>query len=415
MPQKINPFKSAMAQLKKAANFLPLEDETWINFLKSPERLMEFSLPVKMDDGSLRVFTGYRVQYNSARGPYKGGLRFHPDTDINEVKALAFWMAIKCATVDIPYGGGKGGITVDTKKLSQGELERLTRALARALKDFIGPHKDVPAPDVYTNPQTMAWIVDEYSKAVGKFTPAVVTGKPLELGGSQGRGMATGLGGFYVLEELAKLHKMNPAKTSIAIQGFGNVGESFAEIASKAGYRAVALSDSKGGIYNPRGLDVKKVRKHKKETGSVQNFEEAKNVSNKALLELPVQVLVPAALENQITDSNAGRIKAKIVLELANGPTTPEADIKLFKKGVTLVPDVLSNAGGVTVSYFEWAQNLQGYYWTEKEVNQKLKEKMSAAFQAVWQMGQKYKVDLRTAAYILAVKRIVEALKLRGV
>lgn len=414
MPQKINPFHSAMEQLNKAAKYLADDDKPWIDFLKQPEREVHVSLPVRMDSGEMNVFTGYRVQYNGARGPYKGGIRFHPDTDIDEVKALAFWMAVKCATVDIPYGGGKGGITVDPKKLSLRETERLTRVFTRAIKDIIGPHVDVPAPDVYTNPQIMAWMVDEYSKAVGKFTPAVVTGKPIELGGSLGRGPATGQGGFDVLEQLATIQGMTPTKTTIAIQGFGNVGESFAEIASKAGYKVVAVSDSKGGIHNEKGLDIAKLINHKTETGSVENFAGSKKISNAQLLELDVHILVPAALENQITEDNTKKIKAKVVLELANGPTTPEADVDLFKRGVTVVPDVLSNAGGVTVSYFEWCQNLQGYYWSEAEVNEKLKKKMSTAFKSVWQLSQKNKIDLRTAAFVLAVTRIIKAIKLRG-
>ncbi|MBI3626518.1 Glu/Leu/Phe/Val dehydrogenase, partial [Candidatus Uhrbacteria bacterium] len=357
---------------------------------------------------------GFRVQYNSARGPYKGGLRYHPQTDLDEVKALSFWMAIKCATVDIPYGGGKGGITVDSKKLSQGELERLTRTFTRALKDFIGPQIDIPAPDVYTNSQIMAWIVDEFSKIQGKFTPAVVTGKPLNLGGSLGRSMATGQGGFFVWQELAGLKKIVPAKTTVAIQGFGSVGESFAEIASHAGYKVVAVSDSKGGVYAAGGLDLRQLKAHKEKTGRVEGFTGAKNISNEALLELPVDLLVPAALENQITDKNAKKIKARYVLELANGPTTPEADVVLFKNGITVIPDVLANAGGVTVSYFEWQQNLADEKWTEKQVNDKLAVKMSAAFKSVWQSAEKHKTDLRTAAYILAVKRIIEAIKLKN-
>lgn len=410
-----NPFASALKQLDNTAAYLSKEERAFLDALKQPERLLEFALPITMDDGSKKVFTGYRVQYNSARGPYKGGLRYHPQTDLDEVKALAFWMAIKCATVDIPYGGGKGGITVDPKKLSAGELERLTRVFTRALKEFIGPHTDIPAPDVYTNPQIMAWIVDEYSKITGKFTPAVVTGKPIELGGSLGRAAATGQGGFFAFEELAKHKKIKASQTTIAVQGFGNVGESFSEIANYHKYKIVAISDSKGGVYNPKGLDVAALKAHKEKSGQVKDFKGAKNVSNEELLELPVDMLVPAALENQITDKNAGKIKAHFILELANGPTTPAADEILFKKGVILIPDVLANAGGVTVSYFEWSQNLSGYYWTESEVNAKLKEKISLAFKSVWQTAQEHHVNLRTAAYILAVKRIISAMRLRGI
>jgi glutamate dehydrogenase/leucine dehydrogenase len=408
-----NAFNNALKQLDKAVNLLNLKEGVVEN-LKKPQRILQFSLPVKMDDGKLKVFEAYRVQYNDARGPFKGGIRFHQQVNLSEVKALAFWMAVKTATVGIPMGGGKGGVVVNPKKLSLAELERLSRAYMKAAAGFIGPEMDVPAPDVNTNPQVMAWMMDEYEKIKGGHYPGVITGKPLELGGSAGRGTATAQGGFYVLQELLLKLKLNRKKLTVAIQGFGNAGSVFADLADQAGLKVVAVSDSQGGIYDEQGLDLDKVKAHKKQTGSVVDFAEAKNVSNQKLLELPVDILVPAALENQITKDNAGRIKAQIILELANGPITPEADEKLFKKGKIVVPDVLANAGGVTVSYFEWVQNRQQYYWTEQEVLAKLKPIMVKAFNKVWQTGQEMKVDLRTAAFVLAVKRIAEAMELRG-
>lgn len=408
-----NPFKNALSQLKNIEEYLSEEDKIYLNLLHQPKRILQVAIPVEMDDGSLKVFEGYRVQYNDARGPFKGGIRYHPATDLNEVKALAFWMAIKCATVGIPYGGGKGGIKVDSKKLSKAELERLTRGFTRALKDYIGPNKDVPAPDVYTNPQTMAWIMDEFSQIAGYNVPGVVTGKPVEIGGSLGRDKATGQGGLYVLQSLAKKLKFVPQKTRVVVQGFGNVGATIAEFVSNAGYKLVAVSDSKGGIYNQKGLDIKKIFEHKDKTGSVIGLEGTRTITNKQLLELPCDILIPAALENQITENNANRIKAKIVFEMANGPTTPEADVKLFKKGIIVVPDVLANAGGVTVSYFEWVQNLANYYWTEEEVLNKLKPIMNRSFEEVWKLSQTHKIDLRKAAFILAVTRIIQAMKTR--
>ncbi len=408
-----NPFQNAQKQLKKAADVINLEPNV-LEVLKTPKRILQVSIPVRMDDGNVKVFEGYRVQHNDARGPFKGGIRFHPKTNLNEVKALAFWMAIKCAVAGIPMGGGKGGVTVDPKKLSQGELERLSRGFAEAFKDFIGPEKDIPAPDVYTNPQIMAWIADEFSRIKGHNVPGVVTGKPLEVGGSEGRGSATAQGGFYVLSKAVKNLKIDPEKSTMAIQGFGNAGSIMADLASKAGYKVVAVSDSKGGIYNPQGLDIKKVIEYKKEQGTVSDFYGAQNITNKKILELPCDILVPAALENAIDKNNAGRVKAKIVLELANGPLTPEADEKLFKKGVLVIPDVLANAGGVTVSYFEWVQNLANYYWTEREVLEKLKPIMVKGFSNIWAIKEKYNVDMRTAAFILAIERIGKAMKLKG-
>lgn len=407
------PFANAMAQLSAAAKVMQL-DEPVLKALQKPQRVLEVSIPVKMDDGSTNVFSGYRVQYNDARGPFKGGIRYHWDTNLNEVKALSFWMAMKCAVVGIPYGGGKGGITVTPKDLSAGELERLSRGWVQAMFQYIGPWKDVPAPDVYTTPQIMSWMVDEYSKLAGQWTPAAFTGKPTEIGGSEGRMFSTSQGGFYVLEELAKKMNFVPRRTTVAIQGFGNVGAFAAEIFQKAGYVVVAVSDSRGGVVNMKGLDVAALWKHKEATGSVAGMSNTKPIDNKKILELPVHVLVPSALESVITEKNAGRISAKAILELANGPTTPEADIKLFKKGIPVVPDILANAGGVTGSYFEWVQNLNGDRWSEKDVLAKLKPIMVRSFDEVWNKAEKYNVNLRTGAYILAIDRIAKAMKLRG-
>jgi glutamate dehydrogenase (NAD(P)+) len=378
-------------------------------------RVLEVTIPVKMDDGSVKVFKGFRVQYNDARGPTKGGIRFHPQETLDTVKALAAWMTWKTSVVDIPYGGAKGGVICDPKSMSEAEIERLSRGYIRAIGRFIGPEKDIPAPDVYTTPQIMAWMMDEYSKIVGYNAPGVITGKPLEVGGSLGRGDATARGGMYCLREAAKKIKLDLSKATVAIQGFGNAGQ-FAHklITEMFGSKVVAVSDSKGGIYSEKGLDFEKVLAHKEKTGSVVNFPGTKNITNEELLELKVDVLIPAALENQITAKNADKIKAKIVLELANGPTTPEADEILYKKGILDIPDFLANAGGVTVSYFEWVQNINGYYWTLDEVHQKLDQKMTKAFWDVMDAMEKYKVEPRTAAYIVAVKRVADAVKIRG-
>lgn len=406
-------FANAMAQLKRAAGYAKLPPQI-VEQLKRPERTLQFSLPVVMDDGSTRVFDAYRVQYSSARGPYKGGLRYHQDTNLDEVKALAFWMAIKCSVVGIPLGGGKGGITVDPKKLSKAELERLTRTFARKLVPFVGPTQDVPAPDVNTTPEVMAWVMDEYSRTLGKHTPGVVTGKPLALGGSQGRTPATAQGAMYVLQELLAKLKLNPKKVSVAIQGMGNVGGIMATLASQAGMKVVAMSDSSGGVYNPAGLNVASVERYKKERGTLHGYTGGRSITNSKLLELPVTILIPAALENQITAKNAGRVKAKVVFEMANGPTTPEADTKLWKRKVVVVPDVLVNAGGVTVSYFELVQNLQQYYWDEGEVMHKLKPIMVQAFKQVWQRAEQHATDLRTAAFVVALERIAQSIEARG-
>ncbi len=404
-----NPFENGMEQLDKVAKLRNFNPE-FMARMRVPDRDIRFSIPVSMDDGSLRIFEGYRVEYNNALGPYKGGIRYHQDTEINEVKALAFWMVLKCAVAGIPMGGGKGGVTVNPRELSEGELERLSRGWARRLSDIIGPYKDVPAPDVNTTPQMMAWIADEYAQITGDTTGAVITGKPLDKGGSEGRGTATAQGGFYVFEALKNELKL-PEVCSVAIQGFGNAGSYAAEIWSRAGHKVVAVSDSKGGIYNSEGLDIAKVSVHKKTTGALANFEGATNISNEELLETLCDVLIPAAFENQITDKNADKIKAKVVLELANGPTTPEADEILFKKGIAVIPDILANSGGVTVSYFEWDQNLKGEHWSEDEVFAKLQPILADSSNQILEKAKASNTDLRRGAFILALERIEKKLK----
>ncbi|MGC8565551.1 MAG: Glu/Leu/Phe/Val family dehydrogenase [Thermoplasmata archaeon] len=414
MAEELNPFKIAQEQLDKAAKIMNL-DPTVHQFLREPMRILEVTIPVKMDDGSVKIFKGFRVQYNDARGPTKGGIRYHPQETLDTVKALSAWMTWKTSVVDLPYGGAKGGIICDPKSMSEGELERLSRGYIRAIGRFIGPERDIPAPDVYTTPQMMAWMMDEYSKIVGYNAPGVITGKPLEVGGSLGRGDATARGGLYTLREAAKKINLDLKKATVAVQGFGNAGQFAHKLVTEMfGSKVVAVSDTKGGIYSKDGLDFKKVFDHKEKTGSVINFPGAKNITNEDLLELDVDVLIPAAIENQITGKNANKIKAKIVLELANGPTTPDADVILFKKGILDIPDFLANAGGVTVSYFEWVQNINGYYWTEEEVYQRLDQKMTKAFWDVMETAEKYKVEPRMGAYIVAVKRVADAVKTRG-
>ncbi len=414
-----NAFQESLKQLDKTCEIIQQHNKTKIKseeieILKKPKRVVETSLPITMDNGKLKIFTGYRVQYNDVRGPFKGGVRFHPKVDLDEVKALAFWMTIKCAVVNIPYGGGKGGITVDTKKLSPREIERLTRAYVRAMANIIGPDRDIPAPDVYTNPQVMAWFMDEYSQIKGVNTPAVVTGKPIEIGGSQGRDTATAQGGFYVFEALRKKLRIKKNQIEIAIQGFGNAGLNFAKIAADHDFKIVAISDSKGGIYNKKGIDIKKAIKYKEENGQLKGFKLAEEISNKELLELPVNVLVPAALENVITTKNVNNIKAKIIVELANGPTSIKAGEELFDKGVYVISDVLANAGGVVVSYFEWVQNIRHFYWDAKKVQNNLSYTMNKAFKEVWEVSQKYKTNMRTGAYIVAIERLINAIRIRG-
>lgn len=387
------------------ANDVKKFDDNFIGIMMQPQREIKVSLPVKMDDGSTKLFEGYRVQYNNYRGPYKGGIRYHEDTDINEVRALAFWMALKCAVVNIPMGGGKGGITVNPKQLSKSELERLSRAWARAFADVIGPHKDVPAPDVNTTPEIMDWMVDEYEKITGDKTRAVITGKSLGKGGSEGRGPATGQGGFYVFDVLRE--KLNlPKICTVAIQGFGNVGSFAAKLWAEGGHKIIAVSDQHGGVYDTNGLDIEALIKHRDQTGGVKGFANAKSISNADLLTLDCDVLIPAALENQLTDLNVANIKAKTIFELANGPTTPEADTKLYARGIAVVPDILANAGGVTVSTFEWEQNLKNEHWSETDVLEKLKIIMEREALNVFNRAEELKTDLRRAAFIIALERI---------
>jgi glutamate dehydrogenase (NAD(P)+) len=413
--EKLNPFEIAQRQLDEAAEKLGL-DEATREFLRWPMREFKVTLPVRMDDGTVKVFHGYRVQYNNARGPTKGGLRWHPDETIDTVRALAAWMTWKTAVVDIPLGGGKGGITCNPKELSEREKERLARAYIRAVGRVLGVTKDVPAPDVYTNPQIMAWMMDEYETLMGENHPGVITGKPIPLGGSQGRNDATARGGIYVVREACKVKNMDPAKATYAIQGFGNAGQFAATLHKEilGGGKLVAVSDSKGGVYNPDGIDPEAIVKYKLETGQVSGFPGTKPISNEELLELDVDILYPAALENVITEENAPRIKAKIICELANGPTTPEADHILFKNGNFVLPDFLANAGGVTVSYFEQVQNTYNFYWDLEEVHRMLDRKMTKAFYDVYEMHKKHNVHMRLAAYMVAVSRVAEACKLRG-
>ncbi|MGB9659994.1 MAG: Glu/Leu/Phe/Val family dehydrogenase [Nitrososphaerales archaeon] len=412
--EKLNLFSVAQKQLDQCAKILNLDSNTH-EILRVPMREIHVSLPVRMDDGSIKVFRGFRVQYNDARGPTKGGIRFHPEETIDTVRALAAWMTWKCALLDLPLGGAKGGVICNPKQMSQGELERLSRSYIDRIWQFIGPEKDIPAPDVYTNPQTMAWMMDEYSKIVGKNQFGVITGKPLGIGGSAGRDDATARGGLYTVREAAKECGIDLRKATVAIQGYGNAGYNAASLCKTLfGSEIVAISDSKGGIFSKKGLDPEAVLEHKAKTGSVINFPDTRPISNEALLELDVDILIPAALENVITDLNAPKIKAKIVAELANGPTTPEADDILYKKGVHVIPDFLCNAGGVTVSYFEMVQNFYMYYWEEKEVHERLDKKMTTAYHSVLDTSKEYNINMRQAAYVVAVKRVVEAMKLRG-
>lgn len=413
MAETLNPYQIAVEQLENVAKIINL-DKGILDMLRIPQRVLSVQVPVRMDDGSIKVFQGYRSQHCNALGPWKGGIRYHPGVTLDEVKALSMWMTWKCAVVGIPLGGGKGGITCDPKKMSQAELERMTRRYAFAISPIIGPESDIPAPDVYTNPQTMAWIMDTYSMVRGYTTLGVVTGKPLLLGGSKGRNEATGRGVQIIACEALKYNKMPIKGATAAVQGFGNVGAIGAKLMQDQGMKVVAVSDSKGGIYNPKGLDIPSVMKWKAETGAVKDFKGAENITNEEILELKVDVLSPSGLENAITKNNADKIQAKITSEGANGPTTPEADEILYNNGVFVCPDVLANAGGVTVSYFEWVQGLQNYFWSEEDVNKQLTNIMVNAFHQVMEQAQKYKVNNRKAAYFLAVNRVAEAIKLRG-
>jgi glutamate dehydrogenase (NAD(P)+) len=411
---KLNPFQIAQRQLDAAAEVLHL-DPGMHAFLRQPLRELHVSLPVRMDDGSVQVFTGFRVQYNDARGPCKGGIRFHPDETIDTVRALAAWMTWKCAIMDLPLGGGKGGVICNPKAMSAGEKERLSRAYIRQVGRILGPNTDVPAPDVYTDAQIMSWMMDEFSAMQGYNVPGMITGKPLCLGGSCGRNDATARGGMFAVREAANVLGIDLKGKTMAIQGYGNAGYYAHDLGQELlGMKVVAVSDSRGGIHNEKGLDLQEVSAHKADTGSVVDLPGAQTITNQELLELDVTVLAPAALENQITGENAASIKPTILAELANGPTTPEADEILYQNGVFVIPDFLCNAGGVTVSYFEQVQNAYNYFWPLEEVQLKLDEKMTAAFSSTYDMSKAYKVNNRIAAYLVAVSRVAEAVRMRG-
>ena len=409
----INAWQVAQQQFDLAAERLNL-DPGLRRVLREPRRELTVHFPVKMDDGSVQVYTGYRVQHNLGRGPAKGGIRYHQDVSLDEVKALAMWMTWKCAVVGIPYGGGKGGVIVDPKKLSQKELEALTRRFFTEIEVLIGPERDIPAPDVNTNSQIMAWMMDTYSMHAGHTVPGVVTGKPISLGGSEGRNEATARGTVFCIVEAARHLGIELDKAKVAIQGFGNAGSIAATLITDEGATVVAVSDSTGGIHNPTGLDIKRVIAWKKEHGTVQGFPGAEDITNAAVLEVPCDILIPAALENQISERNAGNIKARLIAEAANGPTTPEADRILFKNSKFMIPDILCNAGGVTVSYFEWVQDLNRDHWSEAVVNAKLKEIMVKAFSETLAIARREQIDMRTAAYLLAVQRVADATAMRG-
>jgi len=415
-------FTDAIKRLDEAFQYTQMHSEA-LERLKHPKLVIQVSIPVRMDDGSLRVFEGYRVRHDDTRGPGKGGLRYHPQVNLSEVKALAFWMTCKCALVGLPFGGAKGGVIVNPKELSHLELERLSRGFIKEIADFIGPEVDIPAPDVYTNAMIMGWMMDEYSNIVRKRTPAVITGKPIPLGGSLGRDEATGRGTYYCIKEMETLRGWKPENIRVAVQGFGNVGQAVARLLDEDGYRIVAVSDSKGGIYHEEGFDVPSLMYAKNETrnlravychGSVCESVDATNITNEELLELDVDVLIPAALENVITEDNAHRIKASVIAEGANGPTTSEADKILSENNTLVIPDILANAGGVTVSYFEWVQNKAGYYWELDEVNSKMQAIITREFHAVYRKMEQDKIDMRTAAYALALSRIAEAIESQG-
>jgi len=421
MPKK-SLFAEASERLEEAATHVSVSEDT-IERLREPKASLIVSIPVRMDNGDLKIFTGYRVRYNDTRGPTKGGIRYHPKVTIDEVESLAFWMTFKCALVNLPFGGAKGGITVDAKKLSKFEIERLSRGYISAIADFIGPDVDIPAPDMYTNQIIMGWMMDQYSTIQRKIVPGVITGKPITMGGSQGRDTATATGAFFVMENLMKKMGRMPRDTTVAVQGFGNVGAPLAEYMFHAGYKVVAVSDSKGGIYSEHGLHIPSVKQFKESSrklksayceGSVCNIREHKAITNEELLTLDVDVLVPAALEDQITEKNAKDIKARIILEAANGPTTPKADKILEEKGVFVIPDILANAGGVTVSYFEWVQNRMGDYWSAERVHKQLQEKIIPETEKIWAISQERSITMRTAAYIHALNRIEEAVNARG-
>ncbi|NJN74152.1 MAG: Glu/Leu/Phe/Val dehydrogenase [Limnothrix sp. RL_2_0] len=412
----------ASIRLENALQHVNISDDA-IERLKYPKTSLMVSIPVRMDNGSLKIFRGYRVRYDDTRGPGKGGVRYHPNVSLDEVQSLAFWMTFKCALLDLPFGGAKGGITVDPKALSKAELERLSRGYIEAIADSIGPDTDILAPDVYTNAMIMGWMMDHYSIIYRKIVPGVVTGKPLSMGGSQGRETATATGAFHVINTICEKLGRIPEKTTVAVQGFGNAGAEIAQQLANSGYRVVAVSDSRGGIYAEQGLDIPSIRHYKQENRGIQavycektlcNIVEHKVISNEELLMLDVDILVPAALENQITADNAEQVKAKLIFEVANGPISSDADQILERKNIVVVPDILTNAGGVTVSHFEWVQNRNGFYWTVAEVNQKLKEKMITATENVWQIYSSKNISMRTAAYVQALNRLGDALDAKG-
>jgi glutamate dehydrogenase (NAD(P)+) len=411
--EDLNPYRIAQIQFDIAAEYLKL-DAGLRQILRTPKRVLEVSIPTKMDNGQVKVFTGYRVQHNVARGPAKGGIRYHPNVTIDEVKALATWMTWKCATVNIPYGGGKGGVICDPKRMSKGELERMTRRYASEILPIIGPEQDIPAPDVYTDAQTMAWIMDTYSMTKGYSTLGVVTGKPVSIGGSEGRKEATARGVTVVVEEACKVKKISLRGAAVAIQGFGNAGSIVARLLTEKKARVVAISDSRGGVFNSRGIDPLKAMRYKERSGTVVGMPGTSRISNDDLLTMKCDILIPAALENVITLNNVDQIKAKIVAEAANGPTTPHADEALARKGIMLLPDILANAGGVTASYFEWVQDLQSFFWPAAEVNLKLESLMRHAFLEVHESMRKHRTHMRTGAYVLAVGRVADATLVRG-
>jgi glutamate dehydrogenase (NAD(P)+) len=412
--EELNPFKIAKQQFDIAADYLDL-DHSMRSVLKNAKRQLVVSIPVKMDSGRVEVFEGYRVQHNIARGPAKGGIRYHPQVTLDEVKALASWMTWKCATVGIPYGGGKGGVVCDPKGMSQGELERLTRRYAFEIAPIIGKDSDIPAPDVYTDEQTMAWIMDTLSMVRGHTELASVTGKPIALGGSQGRNEATARGCLYALREACRVKGMSLSGARVAVHGFGNAGAHIARLVAGDGARVVAIADSRSGAYAENGLDVQAALKHKKETGAVYGLANAREMERDAVLETDCDILLPSALENSITLKNVGGVKAKIIAELANGPITPGADRIFAENGVFLIPDILANAGGVTVSYYEWVQDQYSYFWTESQINERLEQTMQIAFRSVHDTAERYRTDMRAGAYILAVDRVAEATRVRGI
>ncbi|MFK7780306.1 MAG: Glu/Leu/Phe/Val dehydrogenase [Candidatus Gracilibacteria bacterium] len=416
MSDKLNSFLNAKKQLKQACDLYGdcRDDINQYELISHPKRIIEVNIPVRMDDGNVKTFVGYRSQHNNARGPFKGGIRFHPDVTPHEVKALSMWMTFKCAVIDIPLGGGKGGVVVNPKELSIGELERLSRGYVRQLYKYLGPEQDIPAPDVNTTPQIMAWMMDEYSELVGKYSPGSFTGKPLTSGGSKGRSSSTAQGGVYVLEEILKLRNEEIKGKKIIIQGAGNAGLTMAKLLCDLGANLVGISDSKGGIYNTKGLFVDKLILLKSDKKSVIEYLDAEKINNGEILEKECDILIPAALENQIIEENADKIKASIILELANGPVTPEADKILYEKNITVIPDILANAGGVMVSYFEQVQNNTNYYWNEEEVDEKLRIKITHSTNSVYEKAAEIKTHLRNAAYIIAMKRVLDAMKDKG-